>query len=400
MTTDVLVIGGGAAGLMAGISAARTGARCLVLDRLPSPGRKLLATGAGRCNLAHTDPTPQRFNTEAGVLISRVLGRFGWPQIEALFTELGLDLVREQQRVYPATRQAASVLKVLQMELKRLHVEVATDTRVTAISPSGDGWRVTAYGGEGWTARTVLLCTGGRSYPSLGSDGSGYELASELGHTVVPPVPVCVPLTARHPWIHPLQGLRLSAAVTPVIADQAGAPVFGDLLFTRYGISGTAVLDASEPLSLAFHRGRVRSLAVKVDLLPHWSRPRLQRELERRTQRGVAHEDLWSGLLPERLTALLSACESDPVDAVKNLTICVTGTRGWNEAEFTGGGVSHTEVQADTLMSTLHNGLFFAGEVLNVHGQRGGFNLAWAWASGWVAGRSAASRATNLANRG
>ncbi len=390
MTHDVLIVGAGAAGLVAGISAARLGARCVLLDRLPSAGRKLLATGAGRCNLAHTDPAPERYNAEARLLIQSVLGRFGWPQIEALFGELGLDLVREQQRVFPATRQAVSVLKVLQLELDRLHVDFMTDTRVSSLTPGGDRWTVSAEDGRTWQAHSVLVCTGGRTYPSLGSDGSGYTLVTALGHTVIPPVPVCVPLTAHHPWIHPLQGLRLFASVTPVVSGQPGTSTTGDLLFTKYGLSGTAILDVSESLSLAYHRARIRDLAVSVDLLPHWSRPRLQRELERRRGRGIPDKDIWSGLLPERLAPLIAGCEGDPIDQVKRLVIRVTGTRGWNEAEFTAGGVSHTEVHTDTLMSTLHKGLFIAGELLNVHGQRGGFNLAWAWASGWTAGQSAA----------
>ena len=389
---DVAVIGGGAAGLVAAVSAARRGVSAVVLERLPRPGKKLLATGGGRANLLNESLAPSAFTSSDPGLVASVLGRFGKGEIRAFFEELGLRLQADQDgRVYPATNQAASVLKVLELEVARLGVAMKTGFCAAAVSAGPGGFSIVPEEGPKFEAGAVILAGGGRSYPALGSNGSCYALAGGFGHRIVPPVPSAVPLLVKDRICHLLQGQRLRVRVRSVVEGREGPAVEGELLFTQYGLSGTAVLDVSEALSIALNRDGKKDVGLVVDFVPFLSEAELAVELARRTGAGWAPRDLWSGLLPEKFGAVLAergAGRSDarPAGAIKAWKFGVHGTRGWNEAEFTSGGVDAREVKAGTLESRLRAGLYLAGEVLDVQGGRGGYNLAWAWASGYVAG--------------
>jgi predicted Rossmann fold flavoprotein len=408
---DVAIVGAGAAGLAAAIQAARRGAAVAVLERLPRPGKKLLATGGGRCNLLNENLSAPAFTSTAPALVAAVLDRFGVKAIKTFFEGLGLRLVSDETgRVYPATNQAASVLKVLELETTRLGVRVETGFEVAAVRAAGTGFSVAAADGRGLAARSVVLAGGGRSYPALGSNGSCYALAAAFGHRIVTPVPSAVPLVVKDRMCHFLQGQRLRAQIASRIGGRPGPSAEGELLFTQYGLSGTAVLDVSESVSIALNRLGEKDAAVIVDLVPFMSEKELAGELLKRLDRGLAADDLGAGLLPEKfglsLPQLLAESgyaegRGDRHEASRRLAATlkakefrVQGTRGWNEAEFTSGGVDAREVDPGTLGSKLRPGLYFAGEVLDVQGGRGGFNLAWAWASGLLAGLSAHLLAT------
>jgi hypothetical protein len=251
-------------------------------------------------------------------------------------------------------------------------------------------------------AGAVLLAGGGRSYPALGSDGSGYKLAAAIGHRIVTPVPSAVPLLVKDRMCHLLQGQRLKVRIQSRVGGRRGQTAEGELLFTQYGLSGTAVLDVSESLSVAMNRESGQDVSVVVDLAPFMSGEELAAEFRRRLAGGWAPKDLASGFLPEKFAHVLPQLlgeagyvegkGSEPEAArrlaatLKAKEFRVHGTRGWNEAEFTSGGVDAREVAHGTLRSKLRSGLYFAGEILDVQAGRGGFNLAWAWASGHVAG--------------
>ena len=400
---DLAVVGAGAAGLVAASSGARRGAKVVLLERLPRPGKKLLATGGGRSNLLNDGIAPASFTSTDPAVVVSVLGRFGAREIRSFFEGLGLRLVADEDgRVYPATNQAASVLKVLELERERRGVALKTGFEAVRISGRAGGFTIAAADGRTVAAGNVVLAGGGRSYPALGSNGSCYDLAGSLGHRIVPPVPSAVPLVVKDRMCHFLQGLRLRARVVAQIGGHAGQAAEGELLFAAYGLSGTAVLDVSESVSIALNREGRKDVAVSADLVPDMAEAELAAAIAARLRSDWPEKDLLAGLLPEKFALVLpqllgeagpAGAGRDPsaragrlAAALKSREFQVQGTRGWNEAEFTAGGVDAREVEPRTLGSKLRKGLYFAGEVLDVQGGRGGYNLGWAWASGLVAG--------------
>ena len=398
---DVAVVGGGAAGLTAAISASRAGRTVVLCDRMLRLGKKILITGGGRCNLMNEDLSSKYYTSTAPGLVDGVLAAFGKKAIRGFFSGLGLELVSEEGRIFPATNQASSVLKVLEIEVRRLLVAVELSFDAVAVKRSRSGFAIEAGPDRCLEARRVILAGGGKAYPALGSNGSGYSLARSLGHHIVPPVPSAVPLLVSDPMCHSLQGQKMRSRASALIDGKPAASAEGEVLFTQYGLSGTAVLDVSESLSIAFHRAPKGKAVLSLDLVPFLSRDALAAEIIRRMKSGWAEADLLSGLLPEKFASLipqfLAKGEADAkkralgmVDKLKDKRFSIQGTRGWNEAEFTSGGVDAREVDPETLESKHFKGLFFAGEILDVQGRRGGYNLAWAWASGFVAGQAAA----------
>ena len=399
---EIAVVGGGAAGLAAAIAAAREGRSVVVADRMPRLGKKILITGGGRCNLSNERLPAEAYTSTNPALVSSVLTRFGPGEIVRFFEGLGLLMTSDEGRLYPATNQAASVLKVLEIEIRRLGVSVVADFEAAGFVRKGTSYTVQAADGRTIEASAVVLAGGGRSYPALGSNGSAYELARKLGHRLIDPVPSCVPLLVRDRLCQVLQGQRLRARAAAWIDDRSAVDAEGDILFASYGLSGTAILDISTALSAARHRDGKTNTKISVDFLPRMTREALTKELVDRLRRRWEPADLISGLLPEKFAAIVtgmipgglrSAEETAGAltSTLKDRRFDVHGTRGWNEAEFTSGGVDAGEIETERLESKFNPGLHFAGEILDVQGPRGGFNLAWAWASGILAGRAAAA---------
>ena len=289
------------------------------------------------------------------------------------------------------TNQAASVLKVLELEAGRAGVAVETGFEARALGDRAGRLTVRAADGREVGARAVLLAGGGRSYPALGSDGSGHKLAAAIGHRIVTPVPSAVPLLVRDRLCHLLQGQRLKVHIESRIGGRRGQTAEGELLFTQYGLSGTAVLDVSESLSVAMNREGRQDVSIVVDFAPFMSEAELAAEFLRRLAAGWAPKDFASGFLPEKFAMScrsfsarrVTSREGNAAEAARRLAATlkakefrVHGTRGWNEAEFTSGGVDAREVSRGTLRSKLRSGVYFAGEILDVQAGRGGFNLA------------------------
>ncbi len=395
--SDVAVVGGGAAGLVAAVSAARRGASVVICDRMPRLGKKILATGGGRCNLSNEGLSPAAFTTTSRNLIASVLDRFGRDDIRSFFRALGLETYEEEGRVFPVTNQSGSVLGLLEREVRRLGVSTELGFEAVEVRKADSSFSVASGDGRRVEAGAVVLAGGGKSYPALGSNGSAYRLAQAFGHHLVPPVPSAVPVLVKDRMCHLLQGVRTRARATALVEGKPAGTAEGEVLFTQYGLSGTAVLDVSEGLSVALNRDGLTSAALALDLVPFLARNALSSRFLKRLRDGWPAADLAAGILPDRfgsiLPALLPASIRDPAEAAATLAaglkekrFTVYGTRGWNEAEFTSGGVDAREVEPQTLGSKLTKGLYFAGEILDVQGPRGGYNLAWAWASGFVAG--------------
>jgi len=391
---SIAIVGAGASGLVAAISAKHKGASVVICEKMPRPGKKILASGNGRCNLANDNLAASFYNSAARPLVDSVLSRFGKDAIIRFFEGLGLKTYSQEGRVFPATNQSSSVLKVLESELKRLSIPVEFEFDCAGITAPSDGFVLTSKSNKKISADSVILACGGKSYPAFGADGSAYALAKKFGHSIVEPVPVGVPIIAKDELCHSLQGQKISASAQCMIDGKAASKAEGELLFTKYGLSGTAILDISEDVSIAFNREGKRNITVSVDMVPFMEEEELSDELARRLGGMFSAEDALAGILPNKFgPALKNILKSkDPraiAGALKHRLFKVLGTRGWNEAEFTAGGVSTKEVDDKTLESKLKKGLYFAGEILDVNGRRGGYNLAWAWASGHVAGEAA-----------
>jgi predicted Rossmann fold flavoprotein len=289
------------------------------------------------------------------------------------------------------TDQASSVLKVLSLELKRLGINPQYDFEAAQIYKGADGFTIRGKRGEELQCSKLILAAGGKSYPALGSNGSGFILAGQLGHSILEPVPAAVPLVVKDIFCQVLQGQRIRANVKAFINGRLAQEQTGDLLFTRYGLSGTAVLDVSRELSIAMHRSGNVKVGLVVDMVPFMDREALKSDLILRFKKFENAQDALAGILPDKfIRAYKHLLRHDAIDMavsqLKEKKFTVSGTRGWSEAEFTAGGIPADEIDHATLESKKCSQLYLCGEVLDVDGNRGGYNLAWAWASGFVAG--------------
>lgn len=389
------IIGAGAAGLAAAISAKQSGRSCCLCERLPKIGKKILVSGNGRCNLSNEDLSAENYNEASRTLVTSIFSKFGTSEIKSFFRGLGLELTAEDGRIFPATNQSSSVLRSLELEVRRLEIPVEPAFTADRIESDGKGFSVVSSSGKRVRCGSVIITGGGKSYPALGSDGSTYKLASSIGHNIIPPVPSAVPLTVKHPLCHFAQGQRIEAIVTAMVSGSPVAQSRGDLLFTKYGLSGTAILDVSREISIALNRQPLKKVYLEADIVPFIDEVKLAENIGRAIKDKRSDGDVLAGVLPLKISVALKSLLSiggpaGIAEKLKSMRFDVIGTRGWNEAEFTAGGVDTHEIDSVTLESKIRKGIFFAGEVLDVDGKRGGYNLAWAWASGCVAGTAVA----------
>jgi predicted Rossmann fold flavoprotein len=403
------VIGAGAAGLTAGIFAARRGIAPLVLETRERPGAKIRVSGGGRCNVLPSRSSPEDFHTEGSRHSLRKL-LASWPleQVTAFFErELDIALkVEETGKVFPVSEDPREVVAALLGALERAGGLLAAGQRVVSLrrvppgaSTAGARFELETATGERLLARRVVLATGGRSLPKTGSDGAGLDMAAELGHHPHPSYPALVPLIAADPSWGELAGLSVRARLSVERGGKLALERSGDLLFTHRGFSGPVVLDVSWQVTAPFAAGARLRAHWLGRTGPDWdawlrqggARPiesALREELPRRlAQRLIAA----SGVPADRQLSQLS--REDRRRLVQVLAACpleTTGDEGYRVAEVTGGGVPLEEVEAGGLESRLVAGLHFAGEVLDVQGRIGGFNFLWAWVSGRKAGEGAA----------
>ncbi len=408
MAKNIAVIGAGASGLTAAIAAARQGASVTVLEAQGAPGKKLLVTGNGRCNLTNLSADlPDAYYGSGSELARSVTRRFGAREILDFFSGLGLLTQEKNGCVYPYTMQAGSVLDVLLAELRRLHVNLKFNQKILRITDRGnDAGKQYAIETPGWTyeADAVILSCGSMAAPSTGASGEGYLLAQTLGHTVITPRPALVPLTSGFPYLNRFAGVRCRAKLTLFCNGRVLGEDTGELQWTNYGISGIVAFQ----LSRHVRADAEGPYEMQIDLVPDYSAKELQGILSLRAKelpgesvtvllRGIINEKMIKVLLNEAGENLTQKSCTDLTEEeiasiirrIREFRIPVTGTRSFEQAQICAGGVDCSGI-TDQLESRLHRNLYFAGEMLDVDGPCGGYNLQWAFSSGFLAGRKAA----------
>ena len=408
----IIVIGAGAAGLMAAIHAAAAGAGVLLIEKMPSPGRKILITGKGRCNFTNNCEIGQflRFFANNGAFLNSALRAFDNQDVIDFFTAHGVpSKVERGGRLFPESDKARDIVDALVKSARQAGVKLVTDQPVRSISvANGKATGVLTESGR-LDASAVILATGGLSYPGTGSTGDGYRMAKELGHTVTPLRPALVPIETQEAWVKDLQGLSLKNVEGVVKVDGKKLDSeFGEMLFTHFGLSGPIVLTLSQAVSQALPQNPPPRVTIELNLKPALTPEvldkRLQRDFAEFTRKQFKNS--LGELLPLKLIPViirLSGIAPDKpvhqitreerarlVELLQGLRLTVTKTRPIAEAVVTAGGVAVKEINPKTMQSRLVEGLFIAGEILDVDGYTGGFNLQAAFSTGMVAGSAAA----------
>jgi predicted Rossmann fold flavoprotein len=413
---EVIVVGAGAAGLVAAVEAAQRGRRTLLLEKNRRPGVKILMSGGTRCNLTHaTDKWGIiRAYGEQGNFLHSALAALSPAELVALIESEGVPTKTEETgKIFPVSNRATDVLGALLRRLERTSTELALAEPATQIDRLPAGGFHVQTAARTITAHNLIITVGGKSYPGSGTTGDGYAWAAALGHTIVPPRPALVPLTASEAWVHSLSGVTVpDVGLSLAVVSAAGGcgwkskprpEARGSFLFTHFGLSGPSVLDISRHITAL---ADPTSAQLVCDFLPGLSADELDQQLrqaasadgkrqvaamlgERLPRRLVEALLLRAGVSPELRGAELSkSARAAIASACKRKQVSLTGTRGFAKAEVTAGGVALDEIDSRTMQSKLVPGLYFAGEILDLDGPIGGYNFQAAFSTGTLAGRS------------
>ncbi|MCR5701241.1 MAG: NAD(P)/FAD-dependent oxidoreductase [Lachnospiraceae bacterium] len=413
----VVVIGGGASGMMAAIWAARNGNKVIIVEQNEKLGKKLFITGKGRCNFTNACDVEDLFGnvvTNSKFMYSSFYS-FSNQQVMDFFEELGLRYKIERgNRVFPASDHSSDVIKVLEKELKRLDVDIRLKTRVDKLIIEDGVAHGVMIGHEKLTADKIIVTTGGVSYPRTGANDSGYRFAESAGHSIIKAQPSLVPFEIKEDWCRDLMGVALkNVGLSIFVPDKKKKSTdntkykkvfddFGEMLFTHFGVSGPMVIKASAYI----HKYLGDDIVLSIDLKPALSEKQLDErilrdfELFKNKQLSNSLDKLLlKSLIPvvieysgldgnKKISEITKEERRILLESIKNLKLHVTGLRGWDEAIITKGGVNVKEIDPGTMESKKVKGLYFAGEVLDVDALTGGFNLQVAWSTAYLAGNS------------
>lgn len=405
--TQIGIIGGGASGLMAAIVAARQGADVTLIERQNRVGKKILVTGNGRCNLSNTTLAPVHFHTHSKADVFQVIKAFGLQQTLDFFKELGIEPLVEKGKLYPLSEQASSVLDVMRLELQKLGVKIIVDTCVCKLEPNKDKWVVATEDHKKYVFDRVIIATGGLAAPQLGCDEKGYKLLKPLGHRTYTPYPTLVHITSSTPYCKMMQGTRVKGSVCIEVDGQITRKEEGEVLFTEDGLSGPPIFQLSREASSAYVQQK--QCRIYLDLAPKVTADELIAKVYERIGQNPQKtiEELFIGWFHKKVVMAIikqsaigspiTPCENleyemieKLVKSIKQLTFEVTGTRGYKFAQATAGGIRLEDIDLKTMASKKAKGLYIIGEVLDVDGDCGGYNLQWAWSTGYLAGQDAA----------
>lgn len=406
--SEVLVVGGGAAGMFAAITAARNGHKVCLLEKNEKLGRKLFITGKGRCNITNACGMDTLFASVVSNPKFLYSSFYGYTNQDVIrfFEGLGVKTkVERGGRVFPESDHSSDVIKAMEQELKRQNVKIRLHTKVVrACARNGEFSHVELAGKETVSGHACIVATGGLSYPSTGSTGDGHRFASECGHTIIPCMPALSPMEVEEGFAGSLMGLSLRNVSASIYQGEKRLyQDFGEMLFTHYGVSGPLMIGAS---SYVGHILKDRKLRLEIDLKPALGEEQLDQRVRRdfEENRGRQFKNALGKLFPSKLLPVMVELSGiDPekkvnvisreerqrfVSLIKHFSMTLTGLRDYNEAIITRGGVDTKEVNPGTMESKYVKGLYFAGEVLDLDALTGGFNLQIAWSTGYAAGNS------------
>ena len=403
MKHSLIIVGGGAAGLTSALIAKDYGIDVAIIEGTDRVGKKLLTTGNGRCNISNTNINKNRYHSENENFFEHTLDSFNIDQTIDFFSCLGIPIVTlEGGKMFPMSLQASSVLDILRFAMEEKHIPVYTNTKAKEITIKNDGFKILTADNSTYTCEKLIMATGGKSAPKTGSDGSGYTLAKQLGHSVISPVPALVQLKLNYSRLKALSGVKFDGYAEIFINDKSVQKEFGEILFTDYGISGPPILQLSRAASYGLSENN--KITLKLDMLPTIPSEKLQEFLENHWSvfEGRSVLDSLIGIINKKvIPIILKEAKIEDIhkpcrdlegkeknvmySLLKQWQFEVSGTNSFTNAQVTAGGINTKEINGETLESNIIPNLFFAGEILDVDGDCGGFNLQWAWSSGAIA---------------
>lgn len=385
---QIIIVGAGASGLVAAIKAAAGGAAVTVLEQNDRPGRKICATGNGRCNMTNLNQAEGVYRGTHPEFAKDALEQFSVKDTISFFQELGICITDRNGWIYPRSNQAQSVVEVLTMKVRSLKVKLKTNQLVTGVSFADGHWNVHT---DGWiyTCDAVILANGSKASSVAGSGESGYKIARSLGHHLIEPLPALTALKCKENYFSDWSGVRTEGKVTLYINGTPETSQQGELQLTDYGVSGIPVFQISRYAIRAIYEKK--KVELSINFFPEFTKQELQEYLGRRKNDCPYknEKELLTGLFPEKLIRVLAA-QKDLISAITDFRLSVKSGLSFEQAQICSGGVDTSEIDSHTMESRLHKGLYFAGELLDIDGTCGGYNLQWAWSSGATAGIHAA----------
>jgi len=401
---DVAIIGSGPAGIIAAIFASKRGKSVILLEKNDNLGRKILATGNGRCNITNKNICISRYHGSNSDFISKVLNSFTEKQIIDFFESLGIFFKEEDNgRLFPRTNQASSVVDALHLELKENNITVKLGSLVKRVDKD-NGWTLKLDNDSIILADKLILATGGKAAPQFGSSGDGLFWATKFGHKIIPTYPALVPIETNETWVKDIQGIKLEGTIKLIANGKDIVQKSGDILFTHFGVSGPAVMGISREISPCLKENIPAEIII--DPIPEETLKLLDQKIEnifvlngaknvKNTLSGIIPLNLIplilknAGIVSDKKAAQISKKERNLiVENIKNIKLTVKRLRPLKEAQVTAGGVDTNEIDPLTMGSKIVPNLYLAGEIMDVDGDSGGFNLQWAWSSGYIAGNN------------
>ena len=404
MRYDCIVIGGGASGMVAAIFAARRGLKTAIIEHRDRLGKKILATGNGKCNYTNQVQTPACYRGTHPEFAMEALRQFDVEKTIAFFQSLGIYPKVRNGYVYPNSEQASAVADVLALELKHLKVDIFLKEHVLQLEKEKQGFIIRTEEKKAYYANSVVVATGGLAAPKQGSDGSGLKIMRKLGHTIIEPFPALVQLKAEGKYLKQVSGVRVDAKGSLYQEKKQVTSEIGEFLFTDYGISGIPIFQMSRYAVDSVNQGKKTELLL--DFFPSMTENEMQILWSERVKNGGYKTlgELFTGLCNQKLSsALLAELKLNPDNLVtkvsskehnmilsrlKNFPMMITGSNGFESAQVSAGGIRTDEVNQETMESKKIKGLYLTGEILDIDGTCGGYNLQWAWTSGAIAGQS------------